>query len=504
MLKESKTVQERTQRTKVFKTTLKPNKLINKSSIYITNDVIEIDDLIDSELTKTPVKSGKGNFCKKDEAKHNYASSATMLKNPDMIMIPNKVKRLIEKHLPKPMLDMIHGGEKNAENREVAVELCFLFLSQLSSSYRNIKNGSNPHGWKDLRAEYLRQLLWIDEKTYQNVIHALEYSYMDGPIIEWINHMAGLHSRKYRLGLAFRGKGFSAYDLKTDSVRELSKKSCERKFKIADNNIICRNLLLFYNTITLPTIEEIEEEARRLIKEGYQNKKGKRLIFRNKKGNKYFLDLANLSFVEDAVKIFKYLTENGLIIPRPGNDKSGGRIVDSLVLMPSWIRKLIKINGQPIKEADYSCLHPNIAMFLYGGNAQNLQHTDLCIDLGVDEIIVKKEHLSFLNKEIWQMKQSPLFNYYQKHEPIMLNAIIKEKNGSEYGYKITSRRLFAKEVEIMTEVVLRLNEEGIFVGYIYDALFFDPQYSEKVVETMNEVAAEFSVFTTAKLEHKIS
>ena len=52
----------------------------------------------------------------------------------------------------------------------------------------------------------------------------------------------------------------------------------------------------------------------------------------------------------------------------------------------------------------------------------------------------------------------------------------------------------------MTEVVSRLNEEGIFVGYVYDALFFDPVYSQKIVEVMNEVAVYLGVFTTAKLE----
>ncbi len=188
---------------------------------------------------------------------------------------------------------------------------------------------------------------------------------------------------------------FSKLEVKTDSVRKLSKKSCERKFKIADNNIICRNLFEFYNTITLPTIEEIEEEARRLIKEGYQNKKGKRLIFRNKKGNDYFPDISNLSFVEDALKIFNYLTKNGLMIPRPGNEKSGGRIVDSFTLMPSWIRKLVKVKGVPMAESDYSCLHPNVAMSLYGGNIEYLKHEDLALELGIEPEIVKIEHCFF-------------------------------------------------------------------------------------------------------------
>lgn len=505
MLKEIK-IQERTQSTKAFKTTSKSKKLNNKSSLYIINDVMNNDYKNDIELTKTLDKLrviGRNNNATTYDIYTQFAT--TFFKKPNEIMIPTKVKTLLERELPKHYLHKIHGGTKTKENIKVAVELCLLFLSQLSSTHRNILNGNSPEGWKSLRAEYLRQLLRINDKTYQHVKAALlEFEYDLGPILEERFYVVGVNSYGYRLGESFRSKGYISYELTTQHVQELYRRFCMRKLSLAGNNIICLNLIEFYKTMVLPTEKEIQDEADRLIKLGYENKKGKKLIRMNKKSRTYYPDALNLSFVEDALTIFRYLTKNGLMIPRPGNKKSGGRIVDSLVLMPSWIRKLIKIKGQPITEADYSCLHPNIAMFLYGGNTQNLQHTDLCVDLGVDEIIVKKEHLSFLNKEIWQMKQSPLFNYYKKHEPKMLNAIIKEKNGSEYGYKITSRRLFAKEVEIMTEVVLRLNEEGIFVGYIYDALFFAPQYSEKVVETMNEVAAEFRVFTTAKVEHKIS
>ena len=475
------------------------NKLTNKSSIYIINNVIENDDVINSELTETPVNMGADDLCGKNEGNDIYAGFATMLKNPNVIMIPNKAKRSIMKYLPKPLLDKIHGGTKTIKNRQAALELCLLFLCQLSSTYRNIKNGSNPDGWKTLRAEYLRQLLWIDDKTYQNVIKALEYSYQNGKIIECGHHVIGVHSRKYRLGLGYRGKGFEPYHLTTDIVKDLSKKSCERKIRLAENNIICVNLIEFYKTIVLPTEKEIEEEASRLIKVGYRNKKGKILIYRNKKGDGYFKDIDKFCFVEDAMKIFNYLTKNGLLIPRPGNDKSGGRIVDSLVLMPSWIRKLIKISGQPIAEADYSCLHPNIAMTLYGGNSKCLKHEDLAKDLEIDRQTVKVEHLSFFNKNVHQMKISPLFQYYQKHESGMLNAIIAEKQKSEHKHKITSRRLFAKEVQIMTEVISRLNEEAIFVGYVFDALLFDLVHAEKVKEVMDEVASELGVFTVAKI-----
>jgi hypothetical protein len=236
-----------------------------------------------------------------------------------------------------------------------------------------------------------------------------------------------------------------------------------------------------------------------LVAIGKPNKNGKKLIFLNKKGRDFYPNSKKLVFVEDSLKAYGYLINNGLLIPRPGDEKSGGRVVDSFALMPSWVRKLAKINGQPIAEADFSCLHPNIAVTLYGGNSQYLTHEKLADQLGIEKRIVKVEHLSFFNAEVWQMRQSPLYRYYEQHEPVMLRALIKDKQESEYGHKITSRRLFAKEVEIMTQVVSRLNEEGIFVGYIYDALFFDPIHSQKVVQVMNEVAVDLGVFTIAKL-----
>jgi hypothetical protein len=414
------------------------------------------------------------------------------------------VKTLVERDLPKHLLDQIHGQEKTVKNRKVAVELCLLFLSQLSSTHRNIKNGSSPCGWKTLRAEYLRQLLRIDSKTYLYVKEALLYEYDKGPILECWNYVVNEHSTKYRLGSGFRSKGFVPYKLQTGKVQGLFKKSCERKLLAAKGNAICLNLFEFYKSIVLPTEEEILIEAKRLVKIGLPNKKGKMLIFNNKKGRAYYQNPDKLVFVEDSLKAYDYLTKNGLLIPRPGSQKSGGRVVDSFNLMPGWIRKLIKINGQPIAEADYSCLHPNIAMSLYSGRAKNLKHIDLCKETDQEKIdaklrVIKTEHLSFFNKTVWQMKQSPLFDYYNKQEPSMLDAIIEEKNNSPFQHKITSRRLFGKEVEIMTEVVLRLNEEGIFVGYVYDALFFDPVFSQKVIEVMNEVAIALKVFTTADL-----
>lgn len=99
------------------------------------------------------------------------------------------------------------------------------------------------------------------------------------------------------------------------------------------------------------------------------------------------------------------------------------------------------------------------------------------------------------------MKQSPIFSYYEKNESKMLENIIKEKNNSPFLHRITSRRLFAKEVEIMTQVIEELNKENVYVGYIYDALFCHPKQADRVKEIMDIVIQNYHVQTTAKLSN---
>jgi hypothetical protein len=188
------------------------------------------------------------------------------------------------------------------------------------------------------------------------------------------------------------------------------------------------------------------------------------------------------------------------MIPTPGGNKSGGRIVDSFTLMPSWIRNLIKINGKAIVDVDFATLHPNIAMSLYDGTIKYLTHQQVSDELGIDVLEVKVAHLSFFNKRWPDMESSKIFNYYEKNEALMLQNLRMEKDQSLYGHKVTSRNLFRKEVEIMTAVVEELNEMEIYVGYIYDALFCNENDRFKVKEVMNKTILEHGVFTTAKIE----
>ncbi len=93
------------------------------------------------------------------------------------------------------------------------------------------------------------------------------------------------------------------------------------------------------------------------------------------------------------------------------------------------------------------------------------------------------------------MKESPIWAFYKAHLPEMIKAIEKEKLSSEFKHRITSRKLFKKEVAIMTEVIIRLNLQGIYVGYVYDALICHPKDAKMVAHVMNEVVLELGVKT---------
>jgi len=109
------------------------------------------------------------------------------------------------------------------------------------------------------------------------------------------------------------------------------------------------------------------------------------------------------------------------------------------------------------------------------------------------------EHLSFYNKKVWQMKKSPLYTYNITESPSMMKKIIHEKYTSPYKHKTTSRKLFKKEVEIITEVIVQLNNEGIYVGYVYDAIFCKAAYAPKVKLVMDKIVIKHGVKTNAKI-----
>lgn len=430
---------------------------------------------------------------KNAERKPNYTTTFSaklpqFLNTSNTIRIPNKVVTDL-KYIPIRSLRKIHP------DIEIAKEYCLLYLRPFNSTYYNGIGNKSYKGWEALHAAYLQKFFSSSAFTYKHIREALESPLIRGAILECdYIYEKGQKCFHYRLGYKYRNKGIGTYELKTAEAINLLAKNNKRLFQNTIENPICQNLLHFYPLITLPTIDEIHVEARRLIKDKYYSKKGKKLVYLNKhkRNNDKF------SYVEDDIKMYLNLTENGLRIPIPGGKRSGGRVVDSLTLMPSWIRSIIKIGDARLDECDYNCFHPNIVDAIYGLNKGGITHKALALKHGLDEKTVKREHLSFFNKPYYQMIMSPLFEGYKNEYPEMMKKLINEKFESIYEHKATSRKLFEKEVKIMSEVITQLNRERVYVGYVYDALLCHPKHTKRVIEVMNEAALKQGVKTIAK------
>lgn len=460
-----------------------------------SNFNISYHNLVGSNNTNTPVFTDDIDLFNEEIS----AIIPLFLRGGNSIKIPNKTARAICRYVSRHLLREINP------NIDIAIELCLMFLSNLTDTYYRMQGiGFEPdtydkQGWKNLSSTALRCQFSDSPDTYRKIINALEQGTNKGPIIEcdyW--KIEGFKSYSYRLSEAYRCKGVESYQLKTEYAKKLNYQNYHQRIETAMSNPIGRNLIQFYKIVKLPTIPEIEAEAKRLIELKYRTKKGKLLTQKGKKKKSYWKNPQERSFVEESIEIFEYLTSDGLMIPSVTSERGGGRVVDSFTLMPSWIRNLCRIEGELIEEADYTALHPNIAMFEYGGATQYLTHQQVADEIKIDVKEVKIEHLSFFNKRWEDMKKSPLFEYYNQKEPELINNIFNHKDKSIHAHKATSRALFKKEVEIMTNVIELLNNQGIYVGYVYDALFCHPKDFDVVKMTMNKVILKHGVMTRAK------
>lgn len=416
------------------------------------------------------------------------------------------MKRNLERYVPKDLLKAINP------NVGTAIEKCLVFLHFLSPTYySDIK-------WKALSSKILHKELKGETDntyTYKAIIEALKAgTKKSGPIIEVMTNEygtesfeVGVTSKRYKLTDTYLRVGLEEYLIKDESIiRQRNKRFYRALFETKDN-IITQNLISVYPQIDLPTKEEVLKAGKLLCKNGYSTKKGKLLTMRNKHSNNYWKDTYQRSFVEDNIELYSFLTNRGFMIPIVGGDNSGGRVVDSFNLMPSWIRALVKIKGEPIVECDFSAMHPNLASRFYNGTGKSISHQLVADYLGMDISVAKREHLSFFNKPYYPLKKhlfkkyknkgsmvnSPIFTYYKDNEPEMLENIRKQK--LDYGYKSASRNLFKFEVDLMTEVIKRLNKKGVYVLYVYDALYCAASDCDSVKRVMDEVAVEFEVMT---------
>lgn len=424
---------------------------------------------------------------------YKLSESALRFPNVNSILIPKKAQHNLRKHVSKSMLRTIDT------NIDIAVEKCLVFLYNLASTYYTDSK------WKPLNAMLLHQQTKNANNTfiYTKIIDVLTTGTSTGAFIEVDgSYQVGTQSKKFRLTETYLKAGLVEYIIKDAGIIANRNKLYYQQLHEAFQNSICSNLIIMYQKIDLPTSSELLAIGKKLVKEGHTTKKGKILTMRNKHKDHYWLDVKNRSFVEDNIELFEFLTGRGFMIPSAGDMRSGGRVVDSFTLMPAWIREQITIDGKKLTEYDFICLHPNLAVKLYDGLTSYLTHQIVSDRAGIDLKDVKIEHLSFFNMKWDDMRKSPLFGYYSLNEPDMLARIYHDKN--EHGHKITSQKMFAVEVAIMSDVIRDLNAKGVYVLYVYDALLCEEKDIKLVAETMNRIILQYGVMTNVKNDSLIN
>lgn len=481
------------------------NNTSNNLSEEPTNNIIYVTSNSEHDkLRDLLVLTGDTEQHSVDFINNEYAQLSLLFPNVNSILIPKKVEYNLKKYVSKSLLRDIHP------DINIAIEKCLVFLSNLASTYYT------DNKWKSLHSTKLHeQLKNGNDNTYyyKKVIKALTVgTKKDGSIInikkskdDIESYEIGIQTKQYKLTNTYLKAGLTEYIIKDDGIIQNRNKIFYKALVEANENSIVSNLFKLYPSIDLPSKEEILKEGKRLAKSGYTTKSGKKLTIRNKHKDSYWNDAKKRSFVEDNIELFSFLTKRGYMIPVAGKHTSGGRVVDSFNLMPSWIRKMVKVNGENIVESDYSAMHPNLAMTIYNGSSKHINHRNVAGYLDIHINKAKKENLSFFNKpyspskktaEKGSMKASPLFDYYLENEPAMLNKIKEDKINN--GYKSTTYKLFRLEVEVMTEVIKRLNNADVYVMYVYDALYCSKGDYKLVSSTMNQVVKEMNINTMVK------
>ena len=349
-------------------------------------------------LEERQAKKRHGTYFSTQNAIKNKAEKNEVL--PQFFIQGEKIKVLktvetVLAKVPKELWKKVHP------DKQVAIEMCLLFSSLLIPkllSCRYKEEEEEKEEWKFLGGRFLRRLFNDNPDTYLNILAVLTYDGGCGEIVEiGKGDNIGIKASKFRFTPQYKTKKVTKRILKTDYAKKLSRKLIEESYSWVQENSIVKNLVQLYPIITLPTIEKIVKEGQRIIKEdGGEIKRGRTLIFLNNRPKSYYKNRENVSFVEDCIEVFRYWTEDGLMIPKVCSLKKGGRVIESLNMIPGWIRNLIKINGNTISECDFECLHPNNAATIYGGSYKYLTHKKIADYLGIKERDAKIENLSYV------------------------------------------------------------------------------------------------------------
>ena len=380
---------------------------------------------------------------------------------------------------------------------DVAKELILIILSNFSNT-STLANNSNDtrviQGFKKLYSPILKAQVRTGKTKTSPYIKILNLLIKYNVIQKGKNYSTtSKTSNEYKLNQVFFNKGIVGYKLKTDVAKRLSNKDRVSNLNRCISTVLGRNALSNLERIEMPSVEDVKIHLQNKVKEGYINKKGKRLISEGKNPARY-KDRKDIVILENYLRDYKYLKEH-FNIPIVTGDNAGQRVITKWNLMPSIIRELVKVDGELLTECDYGSLHPNIANRVYrGDNKVNINHDTVSEFLNITRKESKILHLSFLNLRVDDMKRSPLYNYYKVNHLDLLIKVEDDKLRHK-THKITSEKMFTVETQMMSLAVSRLQDEGITAIYIFDCVACKESDKEIVTNIMNQVAKEFKVLT---------
>lgn len=436
----------------------------------------------------------------------------SIITQSDILSIPNKALNNLD-YVPKRELKIIHDDINSSK------ELILIILSNLSNTWALAQHSDDfkvQEGYKRLYSKILENQVKYDSNStspYRKILDLLiKHKFVEEGAQAYYNPHGIGWAAEYRLTSKYFGKGCQPYQLTTTTVRSMNVRHYKRNLELIMQTHIGMNHIKMLTKVQWPSYELVNATISQAVKKGHTNRDGMRLVTLGKHSKSEYPQ-GKFIYAEDYLRNFRYLRDNMKMPMIKEEWLQGGilqfRLATCFTLMPKLLRKLITIGGKPIVESDYSALHPNIVQMLYGGsNIEPITHEGVAEYLTLkqgEEIsrdIAKKEHLSFFNKKINQMKQSPLWNYYKDKEPQMMHNVLQEKRTHKKGHKATCWEIFAVEVQLMERSIQRLNELGVDVIYVYDALYSIEEEQETVLRVMNEVAQEMNILSRAVIDSK--
>ena len=245
-----------------------------------------------------------------------------------------------------------------------------------------------------------------------------------------------------------------------------------------------------------PSIESVEALSEQMVASGATNNEGKLYVLdyqesdfktvkkriKTKKAS-YTMSVRvkvnqNVVSIQEGIAIYKRFLNEGLYFKDTGKHT---RYYTSLSLMPSWIRKLIKIDGQEIIENDFSALHNRLVNSYCGSICPELtgdSHTKLMNALGLQSRQeAKMIGLSYWNSRIMFGKTvaskanaeafGKMDEFLQTKYPKIWYALYDIKSQSHTDM---SKLLMRMERELMENVINEFVGDAPYI-YTYDCIY---------------------------------